>query len=104
MAEREQDDLPYRSPVHTPGVKSVVSKNEQEYSTLKIVRSTLAATVEGLYKEFNAFEVLKNADAEMAASNLLRQVEVKQGVYDIVSPLLEAVDNAMRVVDDKYKE
>lgn len=80
------------------------SSNEADYSTLLIVRDLLAQSVLGLSKDFNAFDVLKDKPTEEAAANMLRQIEIKQGVYDIVAPLLEAVQEAVRAVDERYKQ
>ena len=81
-----------------------LSSNEVDYSTLKIVRDLLAASVAGLSKDFNAFEVLRDKSKAEAAENVLRQIEIKQGVYEIVAPLLDAVNEAMRGVDERYRQ
>lgn len=104
MPTREQDDLPYRSPVTARQVPTPTSVDEQDFSTLKIVRGILSEAVNGLYKDFNAFDILKDQTPETAARNLLRQVEAKQIAYDTLSPLLDAVDTAMKNVDNNYKE
>lgn len=104
MSVREQDDLPYRSPVTQGTAQSPsTTANETNYDTLKIVRELLADSLEDLYKNFNAFDVLKSETKDKAVDNLLRQIEGKQIAYDILSPVLEGVDNAIKVVDDKYK-
>jgi hypothetical protein len=104
MPTREHDDLPYLSNVPKPGVPKQVRVNESEYSTLRQVRDLLAATVDGLSKNFNAFEVLKKENLQLAAVDLLRQVEVKQGVFEILDPLLAEVNEAMITVDARHKE
>lgn len=107
MPLREQDELPYRSPVDYAlrNRAQQLTSNEVDYSTLKIVRDLLAEAVALLSpQDFNTFELLKDKPRSEAAENLLRQIEVKQGVYDIVNPLLIAVNEAMRGVDSKYKQ
>lgn len=107
MPLREQADLPYRTPAEYAARNrpQQVSSNEADYSTLRIVRDLLAKSVAELSpQDFNTFEVLKNEDKSKAAENLLRQIEIKQGVYDIVAPLLVAVNEAMRAVDERYRQ
>lgn len=104
MAGREQDGLPYRTPGMVGQRPVQTTSNEQDYSTLQIVRDILAKNVEALYKDFNAFGVNKDKDPDERAKILLHEVEVKQGVFDIVNPLLEAVNSAMLAVDQKYKQ
>lgn len=106
MPLREQDNLPYRTPADYAARSrpQQVSSNEVDYSTLKIVRDLLAEAVNGLSKDFNAFEVLKDKPENAAAKNILRQIEIKQGVYEIVFPLLTAVNEAMRGVDERYRQ
>lgn len=105
MPVREQDDLPYRSPVTAASAPaSTSSVNEENYNTLKIVRALLEESMAGLYKDFNAFSILSQEDTDKAAANLLRQIEAKQIAFDILSPVLDAVDNAVQAVDSKYKQ
>lgn len=100
----DRDDLEYRSNVPKPGEAKTVTVNEAEYSTLMRVRKMLSDTVDGLSKNFNAFEVLKHEEITTAAVDLLRQVEIKQGVFEILDPLLVEINEAMVVIDAKYKE
>lgn len=105
MPQREQDDLPYRSPVTAVNTPAPVSDtNVANYDTLAIARRLLVDGIDGLYKDFNAFDILKDKPTAEAAENLLRQVEAKQMAFDILSPVLEAVDNAIKGVDEKYKQ
>lgn len=104
MPQREQDDTPY----FTPGVletgPETTTKDQQEYSTLKIVGNMLLEARNGLSKDFNAFDILKEADTTTAAENLLRQVEAKQIAYDILDPVVEAVISAIQKIDVNYKQ
>lgn len=103
MAQREQDDLPYMSVVPKGKLPIVTTSNEQDYSTLKIVRAQFESSLEELYANFNAFDVLIHANPDEAAKNLLRQVEAKQIAYDILSPLLDAMVTAIDGLENKYK-
>lgn len=104
MTLRDVDDIGYRSQITARRKPEPASQNEQEFSTLKVVRTALADGVDSLSKDFNAFTILTDKDQETAAKNLLMQVAAKQIAYDILNPLLTAVDEAMRLVNDKYKE
>lgn len=104
MPQRERDDLPYRSPVTATALPQPVTSDEQDYSTLRSVRAVIADALEGLYKDFNAFDVLKRESVETAAIDLLRQVEVNQAVYGVLAPLLEAIDSKLQLIDSKYRE
>lgn len=87
-----------------PQPTKVVTKDEEDYSTLRAVRNTLAEAIEGLYKDFNAFEVLGTDVTRDAKDKMLRSIESKKMVYDILAPLLETIDGAIQGVDSKYKE
>jgi hypothetical protein len=105
MPQREQDDFQYRSPMTAVNAPAPVSStNEANYDTLQIVRDQLRDAVNNLYKDFNAFNVSPEKTEEEAAKIMLRQVTAKQMAFDILSPVLEAVDNAVKLVDDKYKQ
>lgn len=104
MAQRERDDLPYRSPVTVTAPPQQVTSDEQDYSTLRLVREEIANCLEGLYKDFNAFDVLKKQPVADAAVDLVRQVEVNQAVYGVLSPLLQAIDSKLQLIDGKYRE
>lgn len=101
------DDLPYRSsaPAHVlPTTQQPSSVDEGEFSTLKVVRDTLAEGVEGLYKDFNAFDLLKTGKKTEAAYDLIVQIESKKIAYDILAPLLETVVSTMESINAKYRQ
>lgn len=102
------DDLPYRNNAiaytHMPQPQPTSSEDERTFSTLKEVRRLLAESVEGLYKDFNAFQVDKNLPRKEALQVLQRQIDGKQEAYDILAPLLESVDSVLDQINLKYKE
>ncbi len=103
--EGADNDLPYRTPMTAiVSTTPVSSKNEDNYDTLKIVQKLFRDSLDGLYRDFNAFDVLNGKPPSAAAENLLRQIQAKQIAYDLLSPVLEAVDSAIQTVDDKYKQ
>lgn len=100
-----QDNLPYRVPATaSPAADNHTTQDEQDFNTLKKVEVILESCVEGLYKEFNAFNVTTADDPKVAAANLLVEIKSKQFAYEILVPALEMVKNAIKAVDDKYKE
>ena len=105
MAQREQDDLPYRSPV-TPVAKGakVWGKDEENQDTLRMVLREFEKGMDGLYKNFNTFEITKDKSSKEAADILMRQILAKQEAFDILMPLFEAVKSAIERVDNKFKQ
>ena len=100
------ENIPYRSAI--PDVMAddttTTTEDEANYNTLIIVRNTFQTSVNNLYKDFNAFTLNKNKLPADRAKLLLHDIEVKQGVYDVLAPLLESVISAVQTVDDKYKQ
>jgi hypothetical protein len=86
------------------GTAAKTTTDEENYDTLKSVRNILQEAVQGLYKDFNGFNVLKDTNKKQALENLLFQVEGKQAAYDILAPILESIISAMQTVDNKYKQ
>lgn len=107
MAVREQDDLPYRSAGAIGSSPSVVTKNEENYDTLKIVSSIISERLENLYKDFNAFEVLSikaGGPRTMALEELLLQIESKKIAYDILTEAYQAVETAIQGANKNYNQ
>lgn len=102
----DNEGLPYRTGVGAmnPTPQRPVSKDEEDYGTLKSVQATLQAAVDGLYKDFNAFTLLKGATKEEARDHLVAQIEANQIAFAVLSPVLESVNSAINVVDTKHKE
>lgn len=103
MPQREQDDLPYRSPVSQAVNSNPVTKDEDEHSTLKSVFKILEETTTGLYKDFDAFQLYKDKLPADRAKMLLHDVEVKQAVYEIVAPLVQRVGDAIAAADSNFR-
>jgi len=103
----DRADLPVRSPVTPLGGfvrRDNDAKNEENYDTLRIVEKILGDSLEALYKDFNAFNILKDQSKKGAAESLLRQIEGKQAAYDILRPTYDAVTEAIRRVNNKHKQ
>lgn len=81
-----------------------VTQDEEDVSTLRVVRANLAESIEGLYKDFNAFELLKGATTARKKEELLYQIAIKQGVYEILAPLFDQVDSSIKSTTAKYKQ
>lgn len=104
MGKFQDDDLPYQTNLPAPGrvAKSETQvKNAEEYSTLKVVEESLALGLEGLYNDFNAFDIekLKDKPTTAAVQSLLREIEAKQLAYSIIKPLYDTVVSAIRQVE-----
>lgn len=86
MVKREDDGFDYRSPVSV-GPSTVQSpQDEQDFSTLVIIRAELDQAILGLYTDFNALTI---ADKE----KLHAQVAGRQVAYDILTPLRDRINS-----------
>lgn len=104
MARKTDEDIPYRSAIpEAPDNSQVTSKDEDQYSTLLNVQKTLAASVEALSKDFNAFDLYTDKPLSTRGTLILHEIEVRQGVFDIVAPLLDSVNDAIKIVDSRHK-
>lgn len=98
------EEIPYRSAI--PDVMPDTERtmpDEMNYDTLRNVGKILQDALDALAKDFNAFKVSPDKTTEEDAKLILRQIEVRQGVYDILAPVVDSVTTAMQVVDEKYK-
>lgn len=102
MAFREQDDLPYRSPITTAQTKPEFTKDEANYDTLVMVRSIFEEAITGLYKEFNAFDVLSDGTDTEKLDKMMRQIAGNQIAFDILVPLKDRLDSAILSADQNH--
>lgn len=94
--------LPAQNPVGTPSF----STDEANYDTLKYVHKILQDAARDLTKDFNLLNipVEQLVTDHVVAMALVRQISAKQEAYAIIAPLLESVETAISVADDKYKQ
>lgn len=71
--------------------------DEQEYSTLKQVQAILYQAVADLDK-WSAF------DTEEKELKLKQQIVAHRMSFEVLAPVLDAVNAAMQLVDDKFKQ
>lgn len=64
----------------------------------------MSSALDGLYKEFNAFDVLKDGTTEEVKDKMMRQIAGNQVAYDIIAPLLDAVTTAIHGADNRHIE
>lgn len=103
MPQREQDGLPYRSPVTAQTNPNPVTRDEEQYDTLKNVFKILEDETARLYTDFNAFTILKDKHPDEKAALLLHDIEVRQGIYDVLAPLVERLGNAIATADSNFR-
>ena len=72
-------------------------------STLQIVENILAEAVEGLSKDFNAFDLPTGVPKTTALYNLQRQIDGKQEAHAILAPVLESVRSTIEQVNSNFK-
>lgn len=106
MSIREGNDnsLPYRSPVTPTAAATPYTRDEQDYNTLKFVQGLFADALEGLYREFNAFDVLGDGSDMVVRDKMMRQIAGNRTAYDILSPLKERIDNAIATADNNFNQ
>ncbi len=94
------EDIPYRTAFTEPDTVRVqtTSKDEDNYDTLKSVYKVLNDSLLALDK-WSAFDL-----REQDGLSLKQQIKAHQLAYDILAPLVGAVESAVALVDDKYKE
>ena len=101
---REQNDLPYRSPVTASQPNPTYSKNEEQYDTLQVVRKYLKDSLDGLSRDFNLFDVLSEGTDEAKKNQMMRQIAGNQIAFSILTTCLDAVEGAIKSADDNYKK
>lgn len=102
----DPEAVPYRSPVDV-GVAEVAStEDENDFSSLKDVKRKFDKAIAELYKDFNAFDITKLLDSptlDEAAKKLLVSIMAKQEAYDILTPLRDQLDSAIKDVKQKQE-
>lgn len=99
VKEGNNDGFDYRSPVTQSQPKPKYSQDEANVDTLQRVMDTLDLQINGLYKDFNAFDIialLDNSDSLSAAQQkLMIQILGKQNAYDVLVEARTAVESAI---------
>ena len=81
--------------VHLPAVDKPSNADSDEYSTLIVVRDELRSSMDGIDK-WHAFDTVGDA------LTIKQQIVAHQLAYNIVAPLLDAIQSAIDGVDRKY--
>ena len=99
MKSALNEEVPYRSPIDVmnPEPEKTFTQDEADNSTLLRVRTLLREAVTAL-DQFHAFDL---TESEL---KLKQQIKAHQIAYDILSPLLETVEQAIRTNDTRYKQ
>ena len=75
--------------------KTAPAQDEANFSTLKEIQRMLEQNLFDLEKNFNSFAVLGEKDKEVAARNLLIDIEARQIAFSIIANVKAAVDSAV---------
>lgn len=97
MSRNQDEEIPFFSPATAPTPDVVTENDEGDYSTLKEIKKILDGSIEDLSKDFNAFDLSKDA------VKLESQVLGRQVAYDILVPIQSMVDSAIKAVEDSRK-
>lgn len=95
----DAEEIPYRSAVRVnlPEADKASTQDEANYDTLRAVRDALASGIYELDK-WSAFDL---TESEM---DIKQQIKAHQLAFEILSPLLEALNGSLEAVDRKYKQ
>lgn len=91
----DNEAIPYRSPAKVTQAQPASDEDENDYRTLVEVKKILDDAMDGLSKNFNAFDLAKNAP------DLAVQVAARQVAYEILVPVQSMVDSAIQAVEQK---
>lgn len=77
------------------------SEDKANFNTLTAVRKILSDGINGLYKDFNAFEVSDDSESIIKLRN---QIAGKKEAYYILQPLLELIDSTLERINAQYRK
>lgn len=97
------EEIPYRSPAHVSPAAAAPDKDDEDFSSLREVQKLLKESIEALYKDFNAFSVLREGGDKEAMESLVRQVAGKKEAYEILVPLESMIDSAIESVRERRR-
>lgn len=92
----EDSELTYRSPIIMKTETPASSVDEQEFSTLLVVRNQLAEDI-GRLDGIHAFKLTgtqEERDAYMAGAKI---------AYDILAPIYDTLDSTISAINNKYR-
>lgn len=92
----DNEQIPYLSAMRRTPVVTESVQDEADYSTLLEVKKIIDSYAEGLYKNFNAFDLSKGD-----ADKLFLEVLAHQRAYELIVPLQSMVNAAIETVDEK---
>lgn len=93
----KDEEIPFLSPATAPVQDPVAENDEEEYSTLVKVKEILDEGIINLSKDFNAFDLAKDA------ITLETQIAGRQVAYNILIPIQNMVDSAIIAVKNGRK-
>lgn len=94
----DNEDIPYRSSAILESVKAdtTFSKDEEQQTTLRSVHKAFKEAVANL-DSWHAFDI---SETEL---KIKQQIKSHQMAYDIVTPLLDVLTQALETIDTNFK-
>lgn len=92
------EEIPVRSPVRMSTPDNSTDNDDEDFSTIVNVKKILDKSIEGLYKDFNAFSLVK--DSKLSTDE---QIAARQIAYDILVPVQSMIDSATQSVIERRK-
>lgn len=96
-----EEEFEYRNPID-PGIVEppVISRvDEGNINTLKQVQKDLENDIAALYKDFNAFDVMKDGTNEEVMETMMRQIAGRQIAFDILTPVFDRIKSAVDKIE-----
>lgn len=97
------EEVPYRSPIIVEDASDDTTRDEEEFSTLVSVRDDFQTDLEGLYKDFNAFDPKGDMPDVKAVEILRGDIRAKREAYKILEPLFVRLNSAVNDVENQRK-
>ena len=90
------EEVGYRSPIDTTPA-TIPDADSDNFSTLIDIYRKFKAELKAI-EHINSFDTLKAEKPDEAAIVLLRQIDAKQGAYEILYPLFLQLESAVQDV------
>lgn len=89
------------TPVDMPEEAEVSTVDDANYDTLAEVQKDMHEFKELLFANFNTFEIDLGKDKEARLAALEDDLRIRQGVWTLLEPLVEKVNNAVLTINVK---
>lgn len=97
-----EEEIPYFSLGRPMPIQEAGEQDEKDYPTLIKLLARFRKEIDGLYKDFNAFDINeKSTDA--AQRKMLFQIAAKQEAYSILVALYNELESVVNEISSKNR-